>query len=78
LKVELTPDAEQWVQAEVAAGTFPTAEDAVRHAIKQAKLIALREKLDAAVAEGGEHTVEDVRQYVRNHLDRLSQTSKNS
>jgi hypothetical protein len=37
LKVELTPDAAQWVQAEIAAGTFPTPEDAVRHAIVQAK-----------------------------------------
>ena len=37
LKVELTPDAAQWVRAEIAAGTFPTPEDAVRHAIQHAR-----------------------------------------
>ena len=78
MKVELTPDAAQWVQAELAAGTFPTPEDAVRHAINQAKLLALRDKLDAAVAEGGSNTADDVREYVRQHLDRLNQTPKAS
>jgi hypothetical protein len=42
VKIELTPDAAQWVQAELAAGRFPTAEDAIRHAINQAKLLELR------------------------------------
>ena len=67
MKVELTPDAAQWVEAEVAAGRFATAEDAVRYAIKRAEL---REMLDASEAEGGEHGSENVRQYVRNQLDR--------
>ena len=78
MKVELTPDAAHWVAAEIAAGTFPTAEDAVRFAIQQTKIAALRDKLDAAVAEGGSHTADDVRQHVRGHLDRLTQTSKSS
>ena len=60
MKIELTPDAAQWVEAEVAAGTFPTPEDAVRYAIREAKTNALRAKLDAAVAEGGENTLEEV------------------
>ena len=76
MKIELTPDAAHWVQAEIAAGTFPTAEDAVRYAINQAKTIALRAKLDAAVAEGGDNSADDVRDYVRRHLDRLEQTPK--
>ena len=42
MKIELTPDAAQWVQAALAAGRFPTAEDAIRHAINQAKLVELR------------------------------------
>lgn len=70
MRIELTPDAAQWIEAEVAAGTFPTAEDAVRFAINQAKATALRAKLDAAMAEGGENTGDDVRAFVRAHLDK--------
>ena len=76
MKVELTPDAAQWVAAEIEAGTFPTAEDAVRYAISQAKLIALRNALDAAEAEGGSHTADEALQYVSDHLDNLGQTPK--
>ena len=65
MKIELTPDAAQWVQAEIAAGTFSTAEDAVRFAIRQAKTTALRARLDAAVAEGGDNSADDVRDFVR-------------
>lgn len=71
MKIELTPDAAQWVQAELAAGRFPTAEDAIRHAINQAKLVELRAELAAAEAEGGSFTTNDVRRYARDHLDRL-------
>jgi hypothetical protein len=78
VKVQLTPDAAQWVEAEIAAGTFPTPEDAVRYAIQQAKLAALRDKLDQAVAEGGSHSADDVRHHVRQHLDRLNQTPSSS
>ena len=70
MKVELTPDAAQWVAAELAAGRFATAEDAVRYAINRAKRAELREMLDASEAEGGEHSSEDARHYVRDHLDR--------
>jgi Arc/MetJ-type ribon-helix-helix transcriptional regulator len=78
MKVELTPDAAHWVDAELAAGTFPTAEDAVRYAIIQAKTTALRAKLDAAMKEGGENTAEETRAYVKQQLDRLGQTPKAS
>jgi Arc/MetJ-type ribon-helix-helix transcriptional regulator len=74
LKVELTPDAAQWVQTELAAGRFATAEDAIRHAVNQAKLIELRAELAAAEAEGGSYTTNDVRRHARDHLDRLSLT----
>jgi Arc/MetJ-type ribon-helix-helix transcriptional regulator len=73
MKIELTPDAAQWVEAEIAAGTFPTAEDAVRYAIQKTKTDALRAKLDAAVAEGGENTPEEVLEFVRQHLDAAKQ-----
>jgi hypothetical protein len=74
VKIELTPDAAQWVQAELAAGRFQTAEAAIRHAINQAKLAELRAELAAAEAEGGSFSTNDVRRYARDHLDRLNQT----
>jgi hypothetical protein len=70
VKVQLTPDAAQWVEAEVAAGTFPTPEDAVRHAVNELRVNALRATLDAAVAEGGSHTATEVRAYVREYLQK--------
>jgi len=76
LKIELPPDAAQWVQAELAAGRFATAEDAVRYAIDRARRAELCEMLDASEAEGGSHSSEDVRRFVREHLDRLSQSQK--
>lgn len=74
MKVELSPDAAQWVEAELAAGRFATPEDAIRHAVNQAKLTELRADLAAAEAEGGRFTTEEVRAYAREHLDRLNRT----
>ena len=74
MKVELTPDAAQWVEAALASGRFVTAEDAVRYAINRAKRAELREMLEATEAEGGIYSTEDVRRQVRDHLDRLAQT----
>ncbi len=78
MKIELTPDAAHWVEAEIAAGTFLTAEDAVRYAINHAKSATLRAKLDSAVAGGGNNSPDDVRDFVRQHLDTLNQTPKAS
>ena len=69
VKVELTPDAAQWVEAELAAGRFPTAEDAIRYAVNYAKLAELRAELEAAEAEGGKFTTDDVRRFAREHGD---------
>jgi Arc/MetJ-type ribon-helix-helix transcriptional regulator len=71
MRIELTPDAAQWVQAAVAAGRFATAEDAVRYAINRAKRAELCEMLDATEAEGGSNSTEDARHHVQEHLDRL-------
>jgi hypothetical protein len=59
------------VETEVAAGRFLTAEDAVRYAINQVKIMDLRAALEAAEAEGGEFTSDEVREYVYEHLDRV-------
>jgi hypothetical protein len=74
IKIELTPDAAQWVEAQLAAGRFLTAEDAIRHAVNQVKIAELRATLDAAEAEGGRFTTGEVRQYAHDHLDRLKRT----
>ena len=71
MKIELTPDVAAWVKAEVASGRFLTAEDAVRYAINQVKVMELRAALEAAEAEGGEYTSDEVRDYVYEHLDRM-------
>jgi Arc/MetJ-type ribon-helix-helix transcriptional regulator len=75
MKVELTPDTAQWVEAEVAAGRFATAEDAIRHAINQVKLSELRAELADAEAEGGSFSTEDVRRHVRDRLDHRDRTT---
>jgi hypothetical protein len=74
MKIELTPDRSPVGEAALAAGRFLTAEDAIRHVVNQVKTAELRAALDAAEAEGGRFTTDDVRQYARDHLDRLKQT----
>ena len=65
MKIELTVDAAQWVEAEIAAGTFLTPEDAVHYAVGEA-----RAKLKSAVAEGSSAPSKSVRM--------ASQTQKRS
>ena len=50
-----------------------TPEDAVWHAIQEAKRDALRAALDAAEAEGGNFSTDDVRRYARDRLNKLGQ-----
>lgn len=76
MKVELTPDAAQWVETELDAGHFPTAEDAVRYAIYHAKISQLRAELEAAESKGGSFTPEEARRMVNERLDSLHQTPK--
>jgi putative addiction module CopG family antidote len=75
MKIELTPDAARWIEMQIASGRFRTAEDAVRYAINQVKIMELRAALAEAEAEGGEFTTDEVREYVFEHLDRLDQKS---
>ena len=72
MKVELTPDAAIWVEAELAAGRFATAEDAVRFAINEAKTAILRAEIETAELEGGRFTTDDVRCFARERLDASS------
>ena len=59
MKIELTPDAAQWVQVNFASGRFVTVEDAVRYAMNRAKRAELRDMLDATEAEGGSDSTAD-------------------
>ena len=54
---------------------FPTTEDAVRYAINQAKISKLRAELEAAEAEGGSLTSDEVRSFVFDHLDDVARKS---
>ena len=73
MKVELTPDAAQWVEAEVAAGRFSTPEDAVHCAVNYAKMSQLRGEIEAAEAEGGAFGTNDVRRFAHAYLDGVAQ-----
>jgi Arc/MetJ-type ribon-helix-helix transcriptional regulator len=70
MKVELTPDAANWVRDVVATGRFATAEDAARFAINEAKRAELRAMLEASEAEGGAYSSEEVLAYVNEELDK--------
>jgi Arc/MetJ-type ribon-helix-helix transcriptional regulator len=74
MKIELTPDAARWVEMEIASGRFRTADEAVRYAINQVKIMEIRATLEAAEAEGGEFTTEEVRQAAYEYLDRIKET----
>lgn len=78
MKIELTPDAAQWVQAELDARRFATPEEAIRHAVREAKINELRATLDAALARGGGLSLEEVTERANAHLDRLNQTPRDS
>jgi hypothetical protein len=71
MKIELAEDQRRWIEYELASGRFDTPEAVIGHAIEQAKLADLRAKIDAAIAGGGERTVEDVRAAVAGRIAKL-------
>jgi Arc/MetJ-type ribon-helix-helix transcriptional regulator len=75
MKVELTPEAAEWVKAAMATGRFATAEEAIRYAIDRAKLSELRAELEAAEAEGGAFDSGEVKRFARERLTREGRTS---
>ena len=68
MKVELTATAAEWVEAQIAAGHFANAEQAISHAIETAKLSRLRETIEASIARGGDNSADDVLQHVKSQL----------
>jgi len=75
MKVELTPDAAQWVEAGLAAGRFANAEEAIRYAVDRVKLSELRAELTAAEAEGGAFESGEMKRFVRDRLAGEDRTS---
>lgn len=71
MNVELKPDSARWVEDEISAGRFSTAQDAIDHAVALAQLSVIRAEIEAADAEGGEFTSEEVLEYVDRHLDAM-------
>jgi len=68
MNVELSSDAEAWVRQSIAEGRFATPEDAIRFAVDQAKRDELRQKLAASEEEGGAHSADSARAFVRKQL----------
>lgn len=65
---------ESYVEALLKTGRYGSASEIVREGLRlveerEAKLAALRETIEAAIAEGGEHTIEEVDAYLDKVLD---------
>jgi antitoxin ParD1/3/4 len=72
---------ETMLDALVREGRYASREEAVTEAmrlleLKEAKLRALRATIEASIAEGGSHTIEEVREYLRRQrVERRRSTS---
>ncbi len=70
MDVPVGPHWESFVETSVAEGRYASAVDVVSEGLRlveerDEKLKALRETLQASIARGGSHSVEDVMQYIR-------------
>ncbi len=66
---------EGFIKKQVQAGRYNNASEVVREGLRlveerEAKLRALQEHVDSAIAKGGNNTEEDVMAYVDAHLDK--------
>jgi Arc/MetJ-type ribon-helix-helix transcriptional regulator len=68
MNIELPSIAAGWARRAVADGRFETVEDAIAYAVDQAKLADLRQKLALAEEQGGQHSADEARAFVRDHL----------
>jgi antitoxin ParD1/3/4 len=70
MDVPVGPYWESFVETSVAEGRYASAVDVVNEGLRlveerDQKLKALRETIQASIARGGSHSVEDVMQYIR-------------
>jgi antitoxin ParD1/3/4 len=66
---------EQFVDGLVKSGRYGTASEVVRDGLRlvearEAKFKALKDEIDASIAEGGSYTADEVRQYLREQAER--------
>lgn len=72
---------ETYVEALLKTGRYGSASEIVREGLRlveerEAKLAALRETIEAAIAEGGEHTIEEVDAYLDKVLDDMEKSGE--
>ncbi|GGB53335.1 type II toxin-antitoxin system ParD family antitoxin [Blastomonas aquatica] len=72
---------EGYVEALLKTGRYGSASEIVREGLRlveerEAKLAALRETIEAAIAEGGEHTIEEVDAYLDKVLDDMEKSGE--
>jgi len=65
---------EGYVEALLKTGRYGSASEIVREGLRlveerESKLNALRETIDASIAEGGEHTLEEVEEFLDKTID---------
>jgi hypothetical protein len=72
MNITLTPDQEAWLRTEIAEGHFATPEDAISHAINEAKRSALRDTLNASIERGGVNSTDNVRRAVADRIKTAS------
>jgi hypothetical protein len=68
MNITLTPEQEAWLRAEIAEGHFATPEDAIAHAINEARRASLCDTLNGSIARGGVNSAEDVRRAIADRL----------
>jgi hypothetical protein len=72
MNITLTADQETWLKSEIAKGHFATPEDAIAHAINEAKRASLSETLNASIEHGGANTADDVCRAIAYRLNAAS------
>lgn len=72
---------EGYIEALLKTGRYASASEVIREGLRlveerETKLAALRETIEAAIAEGGEHSSEEVDAYLDSVLDQLKDSGE--
>jgi len=72
---------EGYVEALLKTGRYASASEVIREGLRlveerETKLAALRETIEAAIAEGGEHSIEELEQYLDKVLDEMEENGE--
>jgi Arc/MetJ-type ribon-helix-helix transcriptional regulator len=72
MNLDLSPESEAWLRAQVQQGHFATLKEAIDYAVK---LTALRETLHASIADPRRYGVEEVRANLKAHFAAKAQNA---